>query len=103
MCFLFSSCAIVLLQKGAKVDDSTITKLQTEAKDWRQYHTTSSQQKLPVWTWIPTRTTKEDHGPEEVTFNVYEVGLCLKVGGLGLNPQLPTLGAGTQLLLSDKQ
>lgn len=69
---LYVSCAMALLQKGAKVDDAVVS-IQHTVTDWRKFYKLSTDQKLPVWEWLPTQVTKEEVGPEEQTFSVYEV------------------------------
>ena len=43
-----SSCALMLLQRGASVDDSIV--ISNKIPDWKTYHN-----KKPVWTWKPER------------------------------------------------
>jgi len=66
------SCAIALLQKGAKVDDSVIS-IKHETVDLRKYYQVKGGPKLQVWEWFPTRLTEQEAGPKESSFSVYEV------------------------------
>ncbi|XP_052272329.1 poly [ADP-ribose] polymerase tankyrase-like isoform X2 [Dreissena polymorpha] len=73
------SCAIVLLQKGAKVD-SVIVIPAPEQRDLCQYHTMEGGQKLPVWSWLPTKGV---HAPDkETVFDIYETALSGELQGV---------------------
>jgi len=70
MCFLAPSCAIVLLQKGARVESNIIVPASTP-RDWRQYVKGPGDTKIPVWSWIPSRDVYPAR--QQTKFDIYEV------------------------------
>ncbi|WAR19580.1 TNKS1-like protein [Mya arenaria] len=74
------SCAIVLLQKGAKVDTSIVIPA-GEPQDWRNYYENPAsdnpaKEKIPIWSWIPFRNI--DTSCKDTTFDIYESAMKVK-------------------------
>ncbi|XP_052767208.1 poly [ADP-ribose] polymerase tankyrase-like isoform X2 [Mya arenaria] len=78
------SCAIVLLQKGAKVDTSIVIPA-GEPQDWRNYYENPAsdnpaKEKIPIWSWIPFRNI--DTSCKDTTFDIYEAAISGELQGV---------------------
>lgn len=65
--FLYFSCALMLLQRGASVDDSIV--VTTKIPDWRTYHN-----KKLVWTWNPERLEPQKQVEKYAIYQVCKLG-----------------------------
>ena len=66
----FSSCALMLLQRGASVDDSIV--ISKKIPDWKMYHN-----KKLVWTWKPERLEPQHEIEKYVIYQVSRRKLLL--------------------------
>lgn len=66
------SCAIMLLQKGAKVDANIVVPA-PETTDRREYYTISSGKKIPIWKWKRSRYAEKTEVKE--VFDTYQVAI----------------------------
>lgn len=74
-CVVCYSCAIMLLQKGAKVVSNIVIPPPVD-KDKTDYYTTNSGKKMPIWKWKRSRYVDQLSKPE--VFDTYEVFITVR-------------------------